>query len=104
MNPDRIEKNIILRAPRARVWRALADAQAFGEWFGMKLSGSFAPGASLQGQPTHKGIMESFGRASCAHIWETTKFVNGSSGRLRAQLPCPIADIDILYCRNEFWF
>jgi uncharacterized protein YndB with AHSA1/START domain len=55
MNSDRIEKQIVLRAPRSRVWRALADAQAFGEWFGMKLSGSFAPGAHLQGQVTHKG-------------------------------------------------
>ena len=55
MNSDRIEKSIVLRAPRARVWRALADAQAFGAWFGMKLSGSFAPGVRLKGQVTHKG-------------------------------------------------
>jgi uncharacterized protein YndB with AHSA1/START domain len=55
MNSDRIEKKIVLRAPRSRVWRALADSQAFGDWFGMKLSGPFAPGARLQGQPTHKG-------------------------------------------------
>ena len=27
---DRIEKKIHLRAPRARVWRALADAEEFG--------------------------------------------------------------------------
>ena len=55
MNPDRIEKHIVLRAPRSRVWRALADAQAFGEWFGMKFSGSFVPGARLKGHVTHKG-------------------------------------------------
>jgi len=55
MNPDRIEKHIVLRASRSRVWRALADAQAFGEWFGMKFSGSFVPGARLQGQVLHKG-------------------------------------------------
>ncbi len=55
MSTDRIEKRVLLRAPRARVWRALADAQAFGEWFGVKLTGSFAPGARVRGQVTHKG-------------------------------------------------
>jgi uncharacterized protein YndB with AHSA1/START domain len=55
MSADRIEKQILLRAPRPRVWRALADVQAFGEWFGVKLDGSFAPGARLRGQVTHKG-------------------------------------------------
>jgi len=61
MNPgvaphmDRIEKSIILRAPRSRVWKALADADAFGKWFGVKLNGPFAPGARLKGQVLHKG-------------------------------------------------
>jgi uncharacterized protein YndB with AHSA1/START domain len=52
---DRIEKQILLRAPRARVWQALADAEAFGQWFGVRLNGLFAPGARLRGQVTHKG-------------------------------------------------
>ena len=52
---DRIEKQILLRAPRARVWRALADAGEFGQWFGVKLNGPFAPGARLLGQVTHPG-------------------------------------------------
>ena len=51
---DRIEKRVLLRAPRAKVWRALADARAFGEWFGVDLAGSFAPGARLRGRITHK--------------------------------------------------
>jgi uncharacterized protein YndB with AHSA1/START domain len=55
MTADRIEKSVLLRAPRARVWRALANAEAFGQWFGVKLNGSFAPGARLTGQVTHKG-------------------------------------------------
>jgi uncharacterized protein YndB with AHSA1/START domain len=55
MSTDRIEKRIVLRAPRARVWRALADAKAFGEWFGVKLAGEFAPGARVRGQITHPG-------------------------------------------------
>ena len=46
---DRIEKRILLKAARARVWRALTDAQEFGSWFGMKLDGPFAPGATVRG-------------------------------------------------------
>lgn len=52
---DRIEKEVLLRAPRARVWRALADAKAFGQWFGVDLAGPFAPGARLRGRITHQG-------------------------------------------------
>src|SRR5262245_53074461 len=46
---DRIEKKILLRAPRERVWRALVDSKEFGAWFGMRLDGSFSPGARLKG-------------------------------------------------------
>jgi uncharacterized protein YndB with AHSA1/START domain len=53
MSEDRIEKRIFLRASRARVWRAISDAGEFGEWFGVKLDGSFAPGARLRGKVTH---------------------------------------------------
>ena len=52
---DRIEKRIVIRAPRTRVWRALADAEQFSAWFGVKLKGPFAPGARLHGQVTHPG-------------------------------------------------
>ncbi len=55
MNTDRIEKRILLRAPRARVWRSLTDAEQFGQWFGVELNGSFVPGARLRGQVKHKG-------------------------------------------------
>jgi uncharacterized protein YndB with AHSA1/START domain len=46
---DRIEKTILLRASRARVWRALTDAREFGTWFGVKLDGPFVPGAVCRG-------------------------------------------------------
>jgi uncharacterized protein YndB with AHSA1/START domain len=52
---DRIEKRITLRATRSRVWRALANAEEFGTWFGMKLEGAFAEGAMVRGQITHPG-------------------------------------------------
>jgi uncharacterized protein YndB with AHSA1/START domain len=52
---DRIEKEIVLRAPRSRVWRALANAQEFGAWFGIKFEGAFKPGQRIEGQLTSPG-------------------------------------------------
>ena len=53
---DRIERKILLRAPRARVWRALSNAEEFGNWFGVKLQGkTFAPGQRTHGQITYPG-------------------------------------------------
>ena len=51
----RIEKQIRLSASRARVWRALTDPRQFGQWFGIKLSGTVAPGAKLRGPITLPG-------------------------------------------------
>jgi uncharacterized protein YndB with AHSA1/START domain len=47
---DRIEKQVTLRAPVARVWRAIADAQEFGHWFGVQLDGPFVAGKGIQGR------------------------------------------------------
>jgi len=52
---DRIEKHVLIRAPRARVWRALADAGEFGSWFGVEMAGPFTPGARVTGRITHEG-------------------------------------------------
>jgi len=32
MNTDQIKKEILLRAPLNRVWRALSDSTEFGSW------------------------------------------------------------------------
>jgi uncharacterized protein YndB with AHSA1/START domain len=53
---DRIHKEVLLRAPRARVWQALSDMREFGAWFGIDLpDGSFRQGAQVAGQVTHPG-------------------------------------------------
>jgi uncharacterized protein YndB with AHSA1/START domain len=49
-SPDRIEKTTVIRAPRARVWRALTNHEEFGQWFGVTLDKSFAPGATINGK------------------------------------------------------
>lgn len=52
---DRIERTVELRAPVARVWRALADASELGSWFGFVVTeGELAPGARLRGRITHE--------------------------------------------------
>jgi uncharacterized protein YndB with AHSA1/START domain len=50
MNTDRIEKRILLDAPRERVWGAISDARQFGAWFGVAFDGPFAAGARLTGK------------------------------------------------------
>ena len=47
---DRIEKQMLLRAPQDRVWNAISDAKQFGTWFGVEFDGQFAPGASITGR------------------------------------------------------
>jgi uncharacterized protein YndB with AHSA1/START domain len=49
MSTDFIRKEILLKAPAARVWRALSDAGEFGRWFGFRLDGPFQPGAKMTG-------------------------------------------------------
>jgi len=58
MNPstDRIERQVLLAAPRSQVWRALSDAGEFGDWFGVALKGkTFVVGQHVQGNITYPG-------------------------------------------------
>jgi uncharacterized protein YndB with AHSA1/START domain len=62
---DRIERQILLKAPRARVWRALSNAEEFGRWFGVNFKGkTFVAGKPVQGKITYPGyehiVMEVF--------------------------------------------
>jgi uncharacterized protein YndB with AHSA1/START domain len=53
---DRIEREILLKASRSRVWRALVNAEEFGRWFGVALDGKkFVAGERTQGQITYPG-------------------------------------------------
>lgn len=53
--PDRIEKQLVLRAPIERVWRALSDHEEFGTWFRVLLDQPFAAGAESTGRMTYPG-------------------------------------------------
>lgn len=52
---DKIEKSIVLKAPRSRVWRAISDPKEFGTWFGVVFDGVFQPGKPHSGRITVKG-------------------------------------------------
>jgi uncharacterized protein YndB with AHSA1/START domain len=52
---DRIEKRIELKAPVARVWRALTDYREFGEWFRVRIEGPFVAGEVSRGHITYPG-------------------------------------------------
>lgn len=53
---DRIERQIHIKAPRSKVWRVLADAESFGNWFGVALKGKhFVAGEPIEGNITYPG-------------------------------------------------
>ena len=53
---DRIERKVLIKATRARVWRAVSDAAEFGSWFGVDFKGkAFVAGKSVQGKITYPG-------------------------------------------------
>jgi uncharacterized protein YndB with AHSA1/START domain len=52
---DRIAKSIELKAPVARVWRALTDHREFGQWFRVNLESPFVAGKPTRGRITHPG-------------------------------------------------
>ena len=52
---DRIQRQVLLNASAARVWRALTDSAEFGQWFRVKLEQRFEPGLPTRGHVTYPG-------------------------------------------------
>jgi uncharacterized protein YndB with AHSA1/START domain len=67
MNMDRIEKEVVLRAPLARVWKAISNADEFGQWFGVRFDGPFVEGAAVTGVITPTTVDEDVARAQEPH-------------------------------------
>lgn len=55
MSTDRIQKEVEIKAPIARVWKALTDYKEFGNWFRVNLEGPFVPGETTRGNILHPG-------------------------------------------------
>ena len=81
---DRIEKTVELKAPVARVWRALTDHKEFGEWFRVALEGPFVVGEVSRGQITYPGY---------EHMKWVAQIKTMETERLFAYTWCPF-DID----------
>lgn len=64
---DRIEKKILLPAPRPRVWRALTDVGEFARWFGVKFDRPFQPGAHMRGVLVGTSVDEAVAKAQRQH-------------------------------------
>jgi uncharacterized protein YndB with AHSA1/START domain len=64
---DRIEKSIVLRATRDRVWRALTDPAEFGDWFGMRFGDAFVPGARVRATVVGTSADPEVAKAQQAH-------------------------------------
>ncbi|MCV7279769.1 SRPBCC family protein [Mycolicibacterium flavescens] len=56
MSTDRIEKEVLLKAPLERVWRAISDAEEFGRWFGVRFDGPFRAGVAVTGVMTPTAV------------------------------------------------
>ena len=53
---DRIEKQLVINAPRSRVWQAISDPREFGAWFQVDMSGvEFTAGQPVQAKMTYPG-------------------------------------------------
>lgn len=72
---DRIEKKVLLRASRQKVWSAISDAQQFGSWFGMRFDGAFVAGARLTGKITPTSVDAEVAKAQAPYEGKTFEFV-----------------------------
>jgi uncharacterized protein YndB with AHSA1/START domain len=53
---DRIERKVVLKATRARVWQALTNIEEFNSWFRVKVPGKkFTAGQKYSGQVAYPG-------------------------------------------------
>src|SRR6202022_2901469 len=68
MSTDRIEKQVVLRAPLDRVWRAISDSQEFGQWFGVRIDGPFVTGTSVNATITGTTVDEEVAELQRPHV------------------------------------
>ena len=72
---DRIERKILLNAPRKQVWEALTNAEQFGSWFGIALKGkTFAAGQTVEAPITYPGYEHVIWKAMIESVLPQTLF------------------------------
>jgi uncharacterized protein YndB with AHSA1/START domain len=72
MSTDRIEKQVVLRAPLERVWRAISDAEEFGRWFGVRFDGGFVAGKSVTATITPTTVDDDVAKLQEPHAGTTS--------------------------------
>jgi uncharacterized protein YndB with AHSA1/START domain len=72
MSTDRIQKQVVLRAPLDRVWRAISDAEQFGRWFGVRFDGPFVAGEPVTATITPTTVDEEVAKRQEPHAGVTT--------------------------------
>ena len=96
---NRIEKQVILRAPVSRVWQAITSAKEFSAWFGIQLNGEFVAGQPIRG--TFGGEINE------AMIMEYQKRQGLSPSKIRAPEPnaifCTVERIEPETCFSFRW-
>jgi uncharacterized protein YndB with AHSA1/START domain len=65
---DIIRKQVVLKAPRAKVWRAISDSKAFGTWFGMTVDGPFVAGKTTTGKITMTAVDPAVAKQQEPHV------------------------------------
>jgi uncharacterized protein YndB with AHSA1/START domain len=74
MNTDRIEKQILLQAPAARVWEAVSDSKRFGTWFGVAFDGPFVAGSRVTGKIVPTAVDQEVAKLQKPHEGKAFEF------------------------------
>ena len=53
---NKIERQIEIKAPVAKVWKALTDSKLFGQWFNANFQSEFVAGKTTKAKNTSKGF------------------------------------------------
>jgi uncharacterized protein YndB with AHSA1/START domain len=72
MSTDRIQKQVVLRAPLDRVWRAITEAEEFGHWFGVRFDGPFVAGEPVTATITPTTVDEQVAKRQEPHAGVTS--------------------------------
>lgn len=75
METNRIQKTILLKAPRSRVWEAITDSKQFGLWFGMSLNGPFEPSSKITGAISPTTVDPEVAKLQEAHAGKAVEFM-----------------------------
>lgn len=71
---ESIVKTVVLRAPVARVWRAITDHEEFGAWFRARIDQPFEVGRVQTGHITEPGLEHYLWRSTVVALEEPRLF------------------------------